>query len=92
VREQRLGVEQRTPVTASVRGRARAIDDDVPVPPPVARVETVLGMIDPLDVQPAPFQLRDQPQLPLGMLVQDADSHDYPFLDRISVLDQKRSG
>ena len=58
--EQGLGIEENTAVTPPVLGRARPVDDDVPVPSAVARVETVLGMVDPLDLESAPFELRDQ--------------------------------
>jgi len=54
MREQRLRVEEHAAVTAPVRRRARAVDDDVPAPTPVARVIAVLGVVDALDLQAPP--------------------------------------
>src|SRR5437660_6038594 len=54
------------------------------------RVVAMLGVVDPLDLEPAALQLRDQPRRPLRMLIEDTDLHNSPLLDRIWVLEQTR--
>src|SRR5437660_3593498 len=54
------------------------------------RVVAMLGVVDPLDLEPAALQLRDQPRRPLRMLIENTDLHNSPLLDRIWVLEQTR--